>query len=105
VTGQERLASTVRDAVLGVPGVVRLSRGGPVEVATLFPNGKVSGVRLGDRIEVHVAVDQLPIPPLAERIRSAVRAATLAVGAGPRPVEVFVDDVDLAATRDAVPES
>lgn len=94
MTSPQRLASTVRDAVLAVPGVARLTPGEPVEAATQFAGGKVVGVRLGDPVEVHVAVDQLPIAPLAERVRDAVRAV-LAHDGDDRPVEVIVDDLDL----------
>ncbi|WP_329110425.1 hypothetical protein OG792_15850 [Micromonospora sp. NBC_01699] len=91
------LATAVRDAVLGVDGVAGLSTGGPVEVATLYAGGKVSGVRLADDlVEVHVTVDAVPIEPLGERIRAAVRSVLERAGAD-RPVEVVVDDVDLAA--------
>jgi hypothetical protein len=96
VTYPEQVASTVRDAVLAVPGVARLTPGAPVEVATHFPGGKVVGVRLGDLVEVHVAVDQLPIAPVVERIRAAVRGVLEHTG-GARPVEVVIDDVDPAA--------
>ena len=96
------LATAVRDAVLGVDGVAGLSAGGPVEVATLYAGGRVSGVRLGDEVEVHVVVGAVPIGPLGERIRAAVRAVLERAGAD-RPVEVVVDDVDLAALAAAVP--
>jgi hypothetical protein len=89
----EQVASKVRDAVLAVPGVTRLTPGGPVEVATLFAGGKVVGVRLGDAVEVHVAVDRLPIAPLAEQVRAAVRTVLERDGES-RPVEVVVDDLE-----------
>ncbi|WP_326558265.1 hypothetical protein [Micromonospora sp. NBC_01796] len=91
------LATAVRDAVLGVDGVSGLSTGGPVEVATLYAGGRIAGVRLGDAgVEVHVTVEAVPIGPLGERIHTAVRAVLERAGAD-RPVEVVVDDVDLAA--------
>jgi hypothetical protein len=90
------LAKAVRDAVLAVPGVVGLTPGGPVEVATQFAGGKIYGVRLGDEVEVHVVVGAVPIGPLGEQIQAAVRAVLKRAGAD-RPVEVVVDDVDVAA--------
>jgi hypothetical protein len=96
VSRPEQVASSVRDAVLAVPGVVRLTPGGPIEVATLYAGGKVVGVRLGDPVEVHIVVDRLPIPPLAEQVRAAVRTALERSGES-HPVEVVVDDVDQAA--------
>jgi hypothetical protein len=104
VTHAERVASTIRDAVLAVPGVARLTPGVPVEVATHFPGGKVIGVRLGDRVEVHVAIDEVPIAPLAERIRAAVRGVLEHAG-GARPVEVVIDDIDPAALAAVPPGS
>jgi hypothetical protein len=100
-TDPATLASAVRDAVLAVPGVARLLPGGPVEVATQFPGGKIPGIRLGDAVEVHIAVDPVPIEPLAEQIRVAVRDVLARAGMD-RPVEVVIDDVDLAA-QTAVP--
>ncbi|MGW4467305.1 hypothetical protein [Micromonospora sp. NPDC004704] len=90
------LATAVRDAVLGVDGVAGLNAGGPVEVATQYAGGKISGVRLGEQVEVHVTVEAVPIGPLGERIAAAVRKVLDRAGVD-RPVEVVVDDVDLAA--------
>ncbi|MPZ27939.1 MAG: hypothetical protein GEV12_16385 [Micromonosporaceae bacterium] len=88
------LATRVRDAVLAVPGVARLAGGSAVEVATHYAGGKVVGVRLaGTTVQVHVVVDQLPVPPVADRVESAVREVLAAAG-DPRPVQVMVDDVD-----------
>lgn len=91
------LATAIRDAVLAVDGVAGLATGGPVEVATLYAGGKIPGVRLGDElVEVHVRVEAVPMMPLAERIHAAVRGVLEQAGAE-QPVEVVVDDVDLAA--------
>jgi hypothetical protein len=98
----EGVASSVRDAVLAVPGVARLTPGTPVEVATRFPGGKVIGVRLGDSVEVHVAVDRAPIGPLADQVRTAVQAVLRHTG-DRRPVDIVVDDIDPAAFAAAVP--
>ena len=96
MTGHESIARAVRDAVLAVPGVVRLTPGAPMEVSTQFPGGKVVGVRLGDPVEVHVAVDRAPVVPVAERIRTAVREVLDRAGES-RPVEVVVDDIEPVA--------
>lgn len=95
-SGQERLARAVADAVLGVPGVDRLAAGDGVEVATLFPGGKVTGIRLGDPVEVHVVLGRLPVGPVAERIRVAVREV-LAVAGEERTVVVTVEDLSPTA--------
>ena len=94
-TGRERLAVAVRDAVLAIPGVARLTPGDAIEAATYFAGGKVVGVRLGDPVEVHVAVDRLPIVPIAERIRAAARGVLERNGES-WPVEVVVDDFEPA---------
>ncbi|MFY1692149.1 hypothetical protein [Plantactinospora sp. WMMB782] len=92
--GPGEIAGRLRDVVLAVPGVTRLTPGVGVEVATLFPGGKIVGIRLGDPVEVHVQVDPVPIPPLAEQIRVAVRDVLADLGRQ-SSVEVVVDDIDL----------
>jgi hypothetical protein len=77
--------------------VARLAPGTAAEVATHFAGGKVVGVRLaGPAVQVHLVVDQLPVPPVADRVGAAVRAVLAAAG-DQRPVEVTVQDVDDAA--------
>ena len=95
VTGQQRLAAAISDAVAAVPGVVRLVPGDPVEAATYFAGGKIVGVRLGDPVEVHVVVDRLPIVPIAEKVRAAARGV-LEHNGEHCPVEVVVDDFEPA---------
>ncbi|MEV4759377.1 hypothetical protein AB0J86_30375 [Micromonospora sp. NPDC049559] len=90
---EAELAATVRDAVLAVPGVVRLTPGGPVEAVTFYPGGTVVGVRLGDPVQVRVEVDPVPIGPLADRIRQAVQTVLERHGERPGPIEIFVDDL------------
>ena len=102
VTDPAAVAATVRDAALAVPGVIHLTPGSGVEVATQFAGGKVTGVRLGDHVEVHVAVDRSPITLIAEQVWIAVRTALDGSGQV-RPVEVVVDDVDLAVLTAGVP--
>lgn len=88
------VAAEVAAAVLAVPGVIRLTSGTGVEVATQFPGGKINGVRLGDPVEVHVEVDPVPIAPVAEQIRNAVREVLGRFGRR-LSVEVVVEDIDL----------
>lgn len=97
VVRREDLAHAAADAALQVPGVARLSPGGPVEVSTQYAGGKVIGVRLGtERAEVHVVADRVPLPPVADQVAAAV-AAVLAAAGEPKPVTVVVADVELAA--------
>lgn len=88
------LARAVRDAVTGVPGVTRLTGGGPVEVAARFPGGRIAGLRLtGDVVEVRIAIDRLPVHPIADRAHDAAVAALRRAG-DDRPVRVLVADID-----------
>ncbi|MEN3615473.1 hypothetical protein AAH979_39010 [Plantactinospora sp. ZYX-F-223] len=99
VADQATVAGKIRDAVLGVPGVTGLTAGTGVEVATLFPGGKVVGIRLGDPVEVHVGLGPVPIAPVAEQIQVAVRGVLAGFGQQPS-VEVVVDDIDLPVPVD-----
>jgi hypothetical protein len=100
MTDRGVIAATIRDAVLAIPGVARLTPGTAVEVATLFAGGKVCGIRLGDPVEVHVAVlDRTPIPALAEEIRGAVKRILGSVGEHPRCIDVVVDDIEPAVVH------
>ncbi|GAB3977874.1 hypothetical protein V1634_13385 [Plantactinospora veratri] len=98
-TDRSTVVGRVRDAVLAVPGVSGLTAGTGVEVATLFPGGKIVGIRLGNPVEVHVEVGPVPIAPVAEQIRVAVRAVLADYGQQPS-VEVVVDDIDLPVPVD-----
>lgn len=53
----------------------------------------ISGGRFG--VELHLIAELVPLRPLAERVRSAVEAATTAAGleAALGPVDIAVDDV------------
>lgn len=97
-TDRAALARAVAAAVAAVPGVARLSGGaGPVEVATLYPGGKVLGVRVaGGRIAVHVAAARLPLPPLVAEVRAAAERAAAGLGER-RPVDVTVEALELDA--------
>jgi hypothetical protein len=93
-TDPATVAAEVRTAVLGVSGVTGLSPGTGVEVATQFAGGKIVGIRLGDPVEVHVEIGPVPIEPVAEQIRGAVRDVLGRFGQS-SSVEVVVEDVDL----------
>lgn len=89
-------AHAIRQAVLAVPGVARLSAGPLGEVATYLPGGRVTGVRLaGDGVHVHVvltATAARAIPAVAAEVHVVV--AQVAAGAGTGPVHVHIEDVD-----------
>lgn len=89
------VARAVAGAAATVPGVARLSPGWGVEVSTLVPGGRVVGVRLeAGAVSVHVVTSAVPIPPVAEAVRSAARAALDGLGDA-REVHVVVDDLEL----------
>lgn len=90
------LARAVADAVVKAPGVARLSPGPVVEVATVYPGGKVIGVRLADTVVVHLVAAVLPLRPVAEAATAACRAVLDEAG-DERRVEVVIDDVDDSA--------
>lgn len=97
----ESLARAVRDAVAGVPGVARLTGGGPVKIAARFPGGQVDGLRLAtDVVEVRIVVDRLPVHPIADRAADAATAALRRAG-DDRPVQVLVADLE----ADELPEA
>jgi hypothetical protein len=87
----EPVATTVDDIaalVLTVPDVVRLHAGRFGEVATYLPGRRVTGIKFGDTVEVHVVVAaQAPIRGTAQLIHAAV--ATLVEA----PVHVYIEDV------------
>jgi hypothetical protein len=87
------LAASIADAVRTVPGVRRLDRGGAIEAATQYPGGKVVGVRLDETVQIHIAADRVPLPPVAAGVARAARSVLAAVG-DDRPVEVFIDDIE-----------
>ncbi|HEV7930855.1 MAG TPA: hypothetical protein VGP70_00830 [Actinomadura sp.] len=104
MTGTDRLelARAVARAAATVPGVTRVvGDAGPVEVATLGPKTKVPGVRITDRsVEVHIAVDALPVHEVAAAVARAVRGVLTTAG-DDRDVVVVVEDLDGV---DALPE-
>jgi hypothetical protein len=90
---REDVARSVAEAVTAIPGVAGLSPGTGVEVSTQFSGGKVVGVRLnGEKVEIHIRADRVPLPPIADEAVVAARRVLAAVG-DDRPVLVVVDDV------------
>jgi hypothetical protein len=91
----EDRGTVARAVAVGVARLARLTPGAGVEAATHFAGGKTLGVVITeDRIEVHVAVRELPVAQAAERVREAARQALGALRAE-RPVDVLVEDVDI----------
>jgi hypothetical protein len=90
-----RLALAIAVAVDSVSGV-RRSPGPGVEVATQYRGGKVTGIGLGDTVQVHIIVEVLPLEAVTDEGHWAARYALDAVG-DPRPVAVTVDDIDVTA--------
>jgi hypothetical protein len=89
-----RLALAVADAVDST-GVVRRSAGSGVEAVTLYPGGRVIGVRLGSqRVTVHVTVVRLPLAAAAAAVRDAAVRAVAAAGLA-WEVFVVIDDLDV----------
>ena len=80
-------------ATLSCPGVAGLHGGRLNEFAAYLPGRTVPGVCLADdRVEVHVVARYGAIlPSVADDVRAA--AAPLAAG---YPIEVHVDDIDVA---------
>ncbi len=91
-------ADAIAAAALATPGVSALHGGAALEFAAYLPGRKVPGVRLpGDRVEVHVAaLYGTVLPKLADDVRNAVAPV-----AGGLPVEVHVDDLDVAGPSGA----
>lgn len=82
-------ARGIRDAVLALPEVARLSAGALGEVATYLPGDRVPGVRIApDGVHVHVVLT----PAAAEAIPAAAGAIARAVGPG--SVHVHIEDVE-----------
>lgn len=88
-----RLADAVAAAVLACPGVSRLSGGRYGQVATYLPRRRVTGVQVDQsRIQVHVVGRYgLTVDDIAAQVRASVR-----LFAGDRPVDVAIDDLDVA---------
>lgn len=90
----------VAAVVAACPGVARLSAGPVGEVATYLPGRRVAGVRVRpDAVEVHVVGWY---GPTAAEIAGQVRAAVRTV-AGPLPVDVVIDDLDVGGAGVTAP--
>jgi len=97
------LAVAALDAARGVAGVAGISRGRYAIARTFGVTGAVvEGVQLTDaeeglRVEIHIVVDLVPIPPLAAAVRAAVAGAFDQLGASVAAVDVWVDALRIAA--------
>jgi uncharacterized alkaline shock family protein YloU len=96
------IARAVLVAVHTVSGVAGVSPGLFAETATYGSRGRVLGVAVSHvggavDLEVHLIAAYTAsthLPELADRVRSAVRQAVDAVGAGPvRRIDVAIDDL------------
>jgi uncharacterized alkaline shock family protein YloU len=100
------LAQAAVAATRGVPGVVDISRGRYAVARTSGRGGSVvEGIQLtrepeGLRVEVHVVVQPVPLPALAEALRAAIATTLRGLGAPVTAVDVWVDDLRLPATEE-----
>ncbi len=85
-------AEAVAALVVGCPGVASLSGGSFGEVATYLPGRRVRGIRLeGQTVEIHVVADWgTPLGPIADQVRAVCHPF-----AGGRPIDVYVDDLNV----------
>jgi hypothetical protein len=92
-------AHAIARAVVACPDVAALSGGVVSEVATYLPGERVVGVRETlDGVEIRIAARWgLPIPLIAEQVRTAVRPLV-----GAASVLVVVDDLELQPARASV---
>ena len=99
------LARAALATTRALPGVADISRGRYALARTFGLGGTVvEGIQLthapeGLHVEVHVVVGLVPIPPLAEALRAAVAATLRGLGAPVTAVDVWVDDLRLAAAE------
>jgi hypothetical protein len=99
------LAQTIAAGVLAVPGVARLSGGRGVEVATLYPGGKVIGVVADEQVvRVHVVAGRLPLGPLVQELRATVAIVLAGLGAA-RVVDLVIEDLELDHLPSGAPET
>ena len=101
------LARAALAATCAVPGVAGISRGRYAIARTFGLGGEtVEGVQLthgddGLRVEVHVVVRLVPIPPLAGAVRAAVALTVARVGGVVTVVDVWVDDLRVEGEDEA----
>jgi uncharacterized alkaline shock family protein YloU len=103
------LARAVRAAVNGMADVRGLSAGVVAEVATYGPGEWVQGVAVSRAtgvltVAVHVVATYRPtlvLPELADQVRTTIRQAVSACGAGPvGRIDVAIDDVWVTEGQD-----
>jgi len=105
------LARAALAATRNVAGVAGISRGRYAIARTFGLGGEaVEGVQLthddaGLRVEVHVGVRPVPIPPLADAIRAAVVAALAPAGIVVAAVDVWIDELRVDNAADAGEEA
>src|SRR5918912_4060643 len=93
------LARAAPAAARDVPGVVDIGRGRYAIARTFGLGGSVvEGIQLsrepeGLHVQVHVAVQPVPLPALAEAMRAAIATTLRGLGARVTVVDVWVDDL------------
>ena len=93
------LARVALAATRDVPGVVDIGRGRYAIARTFGLGGSVvEGIQLrrepeGLHVQVHVAVQPVPLPALAEAVRAAIATTLRGLGARVTAVDVWVDDL------------
>jgi uncharacterized alkaline shock family protein YloU len=93
------LAQAALAATREVPGVVDINRGRYAVARTFGLGGRVvEGLQLrpeleGLHVEVHVVVQPVPLPALAEAVRAAIATTLRGLGARVTVVDVWVDDL------------
>jgi hypothetical protein len=100
------LARAALTATRAIPGVSDISRGRYTVARAFGRRGNVvEGVQFtpeaqGLRVELHVAVRLVPIPPLAQAIRSAVAKVLARQGVFVSAVDVWVDALRTAEAEE-----
>ncbi len=93
------LARLALAATRAIPGVAGISRGRYALARTFGLGGEtVDGVQLthgadGLRVEVHLVVRLVPIPPLAEAVRAVIATTAAGMGTPVAAVDVWVDEL------------
>lgn len=94
-----QLAALARAAALGTSGVVTLDEGLAGLFVTASSGERVGGVRClaapegGYDLSLRLACELVALPPLAERVRSAVRRTAAAAGFVVQSVTIEIADV------------
>lgn len=90
------LVRIVRTAACGVPGVVGIS---PDDVSAIDVRSESQGLH----VVVHLVALPVPLPTLAAAVRTAVAQALLESGSPALAVDVWVDDLVVAAPGEEGP--